>query len=456
MYKYTKNGYIYYFNIDKKIYCENMYYKLKDINNIYHIVQINDLKENAVLTQCSDCSNSAFCSDCSNNKFIKKKVVVYLENWKDSGNGVPNRKSYDNMIKNATHIIVAFAVNYTWGSKAIIYNKCDIKINFDKPQGFDSHIDFCNYAKSINEDIKILMSYGGRNMGCCLGVSNVPNYWAKYCTNTSKTVDLIVNTMIKNHYDGIDIDWEVPSSDILYNIIKGLADKFKTIEKSSKKKPLLSIVSIADFFFPDVTLYNNGEEEYSYVNILKTFKNDIDIISIQGYNTGLGLPQIAKLLNNGIFSCMLFNNVLNYIDDPSKIVILLCNDGDGGTGAINNGCGWNTKGSNSIPNITVKEVHSLYYTINNNYGGLGIWRMHINHDNTILGIELVPQLKTTVEQLNRTTLPFTLKSKCIDNSNFKTSNMCPNNKDNCTNQCRGAWIGDVKTNPSIDSDCTKK
>ena len=390
----------------------------------------------------SDSSNGNY--DVSNEKYVSKKVVVYLENW---GQNI-TKQSYDIIIKNATHIVVAFATNYKWGPQRNTYFTCDSYINFTVPIGFNTHKEFITYAKNINKNIKILMSYGGRDLGCCPNEGN--NYWKQYCTDTDGTAELMIQTMLKNNYDGIDLDWEVPSSDILYKIIEYLANKFKSIKTSENIKPLLSIVPIADYFFPDITLYVDGESKYSYFNIFKTFKDDIDIISIQAYNTPLAKPQIAAKLKNGIFSCMHYNNVLESIGNPNKIVILICNDG-----GIADGCGWDTNGSNSTPNITVNYIHCLYNKINKNYGGLGIWAMQILSDNTIKGANIVPLLKTAVTQSCSTSFNFSIDNLCINNNGFSTSDFCNKNKNNC-NQCGATWIGDAITNPSINSSCAKQ
>lgn len=63
-FKYKKNNKIYYFNIDQKKYCQNIYYKVKDTNDNYHIIQINDLEKIVKCATSLDCSNAGNNTIC--------------------------------------------------------------------------------------------------------------------------------------------------------------------------------------------------------------------------------------------------------------------------------------------------------------------------------------------------------------------------------------------------------
>ena len=243
-------------------------------------------------SQCARSNNNSNCRCCSkkpqtqiaNNSILSdtndssedltgvkdKRIVIYLENWiREQGDTWMNDDklgSYDDLFNTATHILLAFAVNWNnlnWGSNNNIPSNAAECVSLDPPPGFKSHIEFIQAAKKINSNIKILISYGGAAMGCCAGQAcmkmNPTGPFSKMAwfndvtnDNVDKMVDLLedlrkhpdkystlddngldnggesfncsnatgahskngrandINIDHNNYYHGIDLDYEIP------------------------------------------------------------------------------------------------------------------------------------------------------------------------------------------------------------------------------------------------------
>jgi hypothetical protein len=98
------------------------------------------------------------------------KVVAYLNNWDRFPSKTTDTEAdnyYKLLFKNSTHIIVSFVQNHDISNAGSGINCLFFDIPYQNQLRFTSHTDFITYAKTINPDIKLLISFGGQSMGCC-------------------------------------------------------------------------------------------------------------------------------------------------------------------------------------------------------------------------------------------------------------------------------------------------
>lgn len=125
------------------------------------------------------------------------RLIAYLGNWQSCPT--------DEQIDNYSHIVIAFAVSYTWSPTK---NICDEECNIA------STVPICNNAnnqalvdKWRSMGKKVIVSFGGAGMGGSWSGDN-NNCW-DYCFGKEEQLSTsLVNIVDNQKLDGVDIDYE--------------------------------------------------------------------------------------------------------------------------------------------------------------------------------------------------------------------------------------------------------
>lgn len=139
----------------------------------------------------------------------QERIVGYYASWKSSA--LP----YDQVeYSNLTHIIVAFATPDSDGTLS-----------------YDTGIPFAQLVDSAHANgVKVLLSIGGYGGG-----TYFPNVTAD-SSSRGVFIDNIVSFLSTNHYDGVDIDWETPSTsgqtNSLTALVREMRSRFDEVDSS--------------------------------------------------------------------------------------------------------------------------------------------------------------------------------------------------------------------------------
>lgn len=297
----------------------------------------------------------------------KKNIVAYFINW---GGQLSDEQMSG--LQHATHVIVAFAVNYKWVDKKMTpFTSCKNPLNFDIPNkstaGVGTHADFIKKVKNINHNIKILMSIGGGLM---------KDGWTT-CLDTDKDISESAAQMIQlfrnpdgNNgigYDGIDIDMEnTDDNKVIINTGKLVTE---LIKQRGDANWLITIVPMS-----------NQIIDTSYVENIIRPNPKIDLINVQYYNTGddTWTPGCDSHGVRGAKVCVNFKNAMKLAGiSAEKIVPMIATNGNG------DGCKWRCENgddcSNNVTNININQVACAYHKIDPNFGGLGYWAFNLDN-----------------------------------------------------------------------------
>jgi len=184
----------------------------------------------------------------------KGKIIAYVHGWQDNW-GDNNEKA--NQI---THINYAFA------------NIKDGKVIQGKENDGEI-LQKLNALKTVNEDLKILISVGGWS-------------WSKNFSDavlTEKSRQIFANSaidfMLKHQIDGIDLDWEYPGQkgdDNIFRpedkenftaILKLLRKKLDSVS-GDKKAYLLTIATAANSSYFEHTNMKEAQQYLDFINIM--------------------------------------------------------------------------------------------------------------------------------------------------------------------------------------------
>jgi hypothetical protein len=242
------------------------------------------------------------------------RLIAYLGNWQSC----PTTAQTDQY----THIVIAFAVSYTWSQNK---NICDTSCNIGSP------VPICNNQNNQglvdswrDAGKKVILSFGGAGMGGSWD-GDVNDCW-DYCYGKEAHVINQLTTIVNaQNFDGIDIDYEYfyesqEAQNFLRTITTGLRSSL----------PAGSIVTHAPMD-PDLL------PEKAYYQILKEVSSSLDFIMPQYYN-GYTRPAIDGIDGTGdgsISALSHYNELVNDMFDgePEKVVFGFCISDCSGTGS---------------------------------------------------------------------------------------------------------------------------
>jgi len=268
-------------------------------------------------------------------------LIAYLGNWQSC----PTLEQ----ISHYTHIVIAFAVTYTWNPSK---NQCSTSCTIGSPvpicnnQNNQALVDSWRAAGK-----KVILSFGGAGMGGSWA-GDVNDCW-EHCYGKEQSVISQLDTIVRaQNFDGVDIDYE-------YFYEKPEAQTFlKTVTTGLRSTlPQGSIVTHAPMD-PDLL------PDTAYYKLLKEVSSSLDFIMPQYYN-GFTRPAIDGIDGTGsgsISALSHYNNLVNdmFDGDATKVIFGFCISDCSGTGSNANG----------IQAASVMSSLRKYYPCN---GGAFFW-----------------------------------------------------------------------------------
>uniref|UniRef100_A0A6V2LNC7 Uncharacterized protein n=1 Tax=Ditylum brightwellii TaxID=49249 RepID=A0A6V2LNC7_9STRA len=279
------------------------------------------------------------------------RMIAYLGNWQSC----PSPNQYDAY----THIVIAFAVSYTWSPDQ---NNCDTQCNIGSP------VPICNNANNQalvdlwrSQGKKVILSFGGAGMGGSWAGDN--NYCWEYCFGKEDHVISQLDTIVRaQNFDGVDIDYEYFYEDNAgYRTgVTGADARYFLDTVTSGLRTTLpegSIVTHAPMD-PDCMVGT------SYYNILKQNAAALDFLMPQYYNgyTRAAIDGIESTGAGSVSALSHYNTLVNdmFNGDATKVVFGHCISDCSGTGSNANGA----------QAATIMTDLSTYYPCN---GGAFFW-----------------------------------------------------------------------------------
>lgn len=189
-------------------------------------------------------------------------MIAYLGNWQ----ACPTPEQ----IAQYTHIVISFAVTYTWAPDK---NQCRPDCSIGSPVPICDNLvrqDLVDQWRSMGK--KVILSFGGAGMGGSWS-GDVNDCW-EYCYGKQQSVVDQLNTIVRaQNFDGIDIDYEyfydTPAAQtFLHDVTVGL----KTV-----LPPGQNIVTHAP-------METDCQQGTAYYNILKNNAAYLDFLMPQYYN----------------------------------------------------------------------------------------------------------------------------------------------------------------------------
>ena len=288
------------------------------------------------------------------------RMIAYLGNWQ----ACPS----DEQIDQYTHIVIAFAVSYTWAPGK---NRCSPTCEIARPLtcGSQERPDLIERWQAKGK--KVILSFGGAGMGGSWSGDN--NDCWDYCFGREDyVIDRLTELVTDSNLDGVDIDYEYFYDDnqngsgftrgteakiFLRDVTLGLRDSL----------PSSSEITHAPME-PDVV---PGK---GYYNVLKEVAHSLDFLMPQYYNGFVrshnnfaGALAHYRVLTNEVFG-----------GDATKIVYGFC---------INDCPGFNLNGDKSaevmgwLSDVYPCNGGAFFWVVNHDVGGL--WSSRVNQQLTM-------------------------------------------------------------------------
>lgn len=257
-----------------------------------------------------------------------------------------------------THVIISFAVSYTWSpNKNICSQTCEI-----------STPPICNNAPNptlVNElraaGKKVLLSFGGAGMGGSWA-GDVNNCWDYCFGRETQVVDRLTQIVKELNVDGVDIDYEYFYADNQNG--SGFAKGAQAINFLSKitsglksKLPVGSTVSHAPM---DADLSKGSK----YLTMLESVKSSVDYILPQYYN-GITRPVtdgFFKANSGRVVTADHYKYLVDYLfgGDATRVVMGFC---------ISDCSGTSSNALATQARSVMNEINTAY----NCHGGAFFW-----------------------------------------------------------------------------------
>mmetsp|Transcript_10953 Transcript_10953/g.21740 ORF Transcript_10953/g.21740 Transcript_10953/m.21740 type:complete len:1383 (+) Transcript_10953:208-4356(+) len=256
------------------------------------------------------------------------RLIAYVGNWLTCPSDVAMRKY--------THVLVSFAVTYTWNPTK---NSCSATCQLNTPVPACSN-NAGGAAATISRwqalDTKVLLSVGGAGMGgSWSGDQN--DCWSYCFSRVDSVVSQIIQIVNSDGYDGVDIDYEYffrASGAANNKVVGNEAVQFVT-DLTTKLRMQLPVGKLLTHAPMDSDLVSGDD----YFNIIQSVAGDLDFLMPQYYN-GVTRPGVDGLNPTtpppGRMSALthysaLVNDIFS--GDASKVVFGFCVSECSGTGS---------------------------------------------------------------------------------------------------------------------------
>lgn len=265
------------------------------------------------------------------------RLVAYLGNWQSCPS--------EAQVAPYTHIVIAFAVSYTW---APTKNNCDQNCNIQDPL-------ICNNAPNAAlvqqwqaAGKKVILSFGGAGMGGSWS-GDVNNCW-DYCFGKEEQVADRLVQIVKNHnFDGVDIDYEycydtaggrhggcgqvtaAYSDAAAQNFLSGLTSSLR------QKLDEATVQTSKHYELSHVPMDSDMVPSSPYYQILKAQHWNMNYVAVQFYNS-ITRPALDGFDGSGsgqVSASSIYTNIANDIfpEQPDKVVFGFCLDDCSTTGS---------------------------------------------------------------------------------------------------------------------------
>lgn len=269
------------------------------------------------------------------------RLVAYLGNWQSCPT--------EAQVAPYTHIVIAFAVSYTWAPGQ---NNCDTQCNIATPL-------ICNNAPNAAlvqqwqaAGKKVILSFGGAGMGGSWS-GDANNCW-DYCFSKEEQVaSQLVQIVKDNNFDGVDIDYEycydvaggahsgcgqvtpAYSDAAAQNFLSGLTSQLR------QKLDEASTITSKTYELSHVPMDSDLVPTSKYYQLLKAQHWNLDMVMPQFYNS-ITRPALDGFAGSGsgqVSAASVYTEIANdlFPGQPDKIVFGFCLSDCSATGSNANG-----------------------------------------------------------------------------------------------------------------------
>jgi len=255
------------------------------------------------------------------------RLIAYLGNWHTC-------PSIDRVSK-YTHIVIAFAVSYTWSPSK---NQCSTTCEIDEPPVCNNNANPNLIAEWQKAGKKVILSFGGAGMGGSWDGDN--NDCWEYCFGKEdQVVDRLVEIVDGMGLDGVDLDYEYFYEDNQNNsgFTKGKeAQKFLTDVTLGLREKLPN-----DSEVTHAPMDSDMVPGKAYYDVLVKVGSSLNYLMPQYYN-GVTRPVIDGVDGTGSGSVSALSHyttvIKNVFDgDATRMVFGFCINDCSGTGSNANG-----------------------------------------------------------------------------------------------------------------------
>mmetsp|Transcript_29063 Transcript_29063/g.41541 ORF Transcript_29063/g.41541 Transcript_29063/m.41541 type:complete len:643 (+) Transcript_29063:104-2032(+) len=256
------------------------------------------------------------------------RLVAYLGNWQSCPSAA--------QVAPYTHIVIAFAVSYTWAASQ---NNCDTQCNIAAPVICNNSPNPALVQQWQDAGKKVILSFGGAGMGGSWN-GDVNNCW-DYCFGKEEQVaSQLVQIVKDNNFDGVDIDYEycydvaggrhggcgqvtpAYSDSAAQNFLSGLTSQLR------QKLDEASATTSKTYELSHVPMDSDLVPSSPYYQLLKAQHWNLDMVMPQFYNS-ITRPALDGFEGSGsgqVSAASVYTNIANdlFPGQPDKIVFGFC------------------------------------------------------------------------------------------------------------------------------------
>ena len=326
------------------------------------------------------------------------RLIAYLGNWQ----ACPTT----DQLAAYTHIVIAFAVSYTWSPDK---NICSATCAIETPPVCNngSNQALIDEWRSLGK--KVILSFGGAGMGGSW--DGDPNDCWEYCYGRESAVtDNLVQIVNEMNLDGVDLDFEyhvTPAATIFLNqVTTGLKNKLAPGSEVTHA-PMDSDIMPGKPYYDDV---------------LKVTGHQLDFLMPQYYN-GFTRPAIDGVDGTGagsISALWHYANIVNdiYGGDAKRMVFGFCINACSGTGSNANAMQASTV-MTDLANTYACNGGAFFWVVNDDTAGS--WSSTVGSTlNNLASANQCSSLPNTNQPTQAPTKPPTLSLPTMNPSKFPT------------------------------------
>ena len=242
------------------------------------------------------------------------RLIAYLGNWQSC----PDLNQYENY----THIVIAFAVTYTW---APARNLCSTTCYIDTPAVCENSFNKQLIKRLQDSGRKVMISFGGAGMGGKW--KDDPNNCWDYCFGReSSVVKRLTDIVTSLSLDGVDINYLYFYEDGQNgsNFTKGKEAQMFIKNVTTGLRDSLPKGSLISHSIQDIDLI----PESQYDSLLSNLSSQLDFLMVHYYN-GFSRPIIDGIeaaTSERISALSHYTRIVNnlFFGDSTKVVFGFC------------------------------------------------------------------------------------------------------------------------------------